>query len=317
MVKLIIQIPSYNEEKTLAQTVHDLPKMIVGVDIIEYLVIDDGSDDKTLEVAKQCKVHHLLPLKQNQGLAKAFIAGIQLAIEKGADIVVNTDADNQYCGEDIIKLVQPILHQKADIVIGERPIKDHKEFSFTKKFLQRVGSYLIRILSGVQVNDATSGFRAFSRETCKRLQLYTDFSHCAETLIQAGHLGLRVASVNIRVNQRTRESRLFRHIPQYLYYQGKTILLMFIMYRPGTFFFLAGSLVIFIAGLLGVRFLYLVYWMPTDNSRTYVPSLILLSIFCIFGFVLWVLAIIGELIKFNRIATEKLIYLQCYNNEKK
>lgn len=208
-LKLIIQIPCLNEEETLASTLRDLPGQIPGIDSLEVLVVDDGSTDRTAEVARENGVQHILSLGTDRGLAVAFQSGIAHALSLGADIVVNTDADNQYCGGDIAKLVQPILSGEADMVIGCRPIADHPEFSLPKKILQMLGSWTLRLISKTRARDAASGFRAFSRETCRRIFVHTRFSYCMETLIQAGNSGLRVASVDIRINPKTRDSRLF------------------------------------------------------------------------------------------------------------
>lgn len=314
-MKLIIQIPCYNEADTLPEVIRDLPRRIDGVDAIEYLVIDDGSSDGTARKARELGVHHVLSLGTNHGLAQAFIRGLRHAVEQGADVVVNTDGDNQYCGQDIGALVQPILQNRADMVIGCRPIVDHPEFTLVKKLMQLVGSWVLRKLSGLSVRDATSGFRAYSKATCLKLNLYTSFSHCTESLIQAGHLGLRVESVDIRVNARRRDSRLFRSMSQYLYRQGTTMAMMFILYRPGAFFFSIGSVFLGVALALGLRFLYLVYLAPVlplghaDAGRTYIPSLIFLSVCAFFGFLLWAMAVIGELIMFHRRVAEENLYL--------
>ncbi|MDD3283113.1 MAG: glycosyltransferase family 2 protein, partial [Candidatus Cloacimonetes bacterium] len=205
-MKLIIQIPCYNEENTIAQTVSELPKEISGISSIEYLVIDDGSTDKTIETARQAGVHHVISNGSNRGLGFTFMEGVRFCLAHGADIVVNTDGDNQYCGADIPLLVQPILSKAADIVVGCRPIKDHQEFSPFKKMMQSLGSFTLRMISKTSVRDAASGFRAFSRDTCMRLNVYSRFSYCMETLIQAGTSNLKVCSVDIRVNPKTRES---------------------------------------------------------------------------------------------------------------
>lgn len=310
-MKLIIQIPCYNESKTLPDTIKDLPKKIKGITSIEYLVIDDGSSDNTSEIAKKLGVHHILKLETNHGLAKTFIKGLHYAVQTcKADIIVNTDGDNQYCGQDIEKLVYPIIQNKADFVIGCRPILNHKEFSPLKKALQLFGSWVLRRLAKINVKDATSGFRAYSRETSLKINLYSNFSHCAESLIQAGQLSLRVCSVDIKVNPKTRASRLFKSIPHYLYMQGKTIFWMFILYRPGIFFFSTGSFCLFLAAILGFRFVYLLSFTHYIlNGRTYIPSLILLSIFSTMGISFYALAVISELIKFNRRIAETNLYL--------
>lgn len=310
-MKLFIQIPCYNEENTLPSTLADLPKAIAGIDTIETLVIDDGSRDKTVEVARQCGVTHVLSLQTNRGLAKAFSAGLDYALSHGADIVVNTDGDNQYVGQDIALLVQPILDNRADLVVGCRPIATHPEFGFIKKKLQQLGSWSLRYISKTDIQDAASGFRAFSRDTAMRLYVMSSFSYCMETLIQAGNSDLRVTSVPIRINKRTRSSRLFRNIPEYLYRSAATILSMFLLYRPGRFFFFIGTFVNSIALLLGIRFLYLVYL--TDalaQNRTYIPSLIFLTIVAMVGLFSYMLGILGEISKGQRKMLNEIIYRQ-------
>lgn len=310
-MKLIIQIPCLNEENTLPETVADLPRVIPGIDVIEFMVIDDGSTDKTVEIARQLGVEHVISLGSNRGLATAFRRGVEYALAQGADIVVNTDADNQYCGADIAKLVEPVLRNEADMVVGCRPIVDHPEFSPIKKVLQLLGSWTLRQISKTTVRDAASGFRAFSRETCQRIFIHSRFSYCMETLIQAGNSGLRVTSVDIRVNPKTRESRLFTSIPQYIKKSGLTMVVMFGLYRPGRFFgflaapFLVGAL------FLGIRFLYLIYWFDEHlPNRTYVPSLILLAVCTIVGALLLALGVISEMLKAQRRITEETLYQQ-------
>ena len=308
-MKLIIQIPCYNEESTLAGTVRDLPTRIDGIEQIEYLVIDDGSRDRTAEVAESLGVHHVVRLGSNRGLARAFSRGVEYAISQGADIVVNTDADNQYCGEDIALLVQPILENKADMVVGCRPIDTHPEFSATKKHLQRLGSWTLRQVSRTTVRDAASGFRAFSREACQRLFVYSEFSYCMETLIQAGTTGLRVGSVDVRVNPATRPSRLFRNVVEYITKSSMTILTMFMLYRPGRFFSVIGGTFFAVALTLGLRFIYLVYLSADpEPGRTYLPSLILTALAAIIGLLLFVMGALGELIKYQRRLQEEILY---------
>jgi glycosyltransferase involved in cell wall biosynthesis len=310
-MKLIVQVPCLNEAATIAQTIADIPRSVPGVDRVEVLVIDDGSTDSTADVARRAGADHVLRLGTNRGLARAFLRGLRFALEQGADVVVNTDADNQYCGADIPKLVQPVIDNRADMVIGSRPIQKHPEFSPVKKVLQLVGSWMLRRISGVSVPDAPSGFRAYSRDTCLRLNLYTSFSHCAETLIQAGQLGLRVVAVDIRVNPKTRDSRLFRSIPAYIYRQGSTIMAMFVLYRPGVFFFSLGSLFLSGALLIGLRFIYYTYVVrDLAHGRTHIPSLILLVVLSLLGTILWALAVIGELIRFNRYMSEENLFLK-------
>lgn len=305
---LIIQIPSFNEESTLPSAIGDLPHEIAGVDRIEYLVIDDGSSDRTAEVAKECGAHHVLRLGSNRGLATAFKLGVDRALELGADIVVNTDADNQYRGEDISKLVLPIVEGKADLVVGCRPIADHPEFSWAKKLLQRAGSWTLRRISRTTVRDAASGFRAFSRRTCQRIFIHTRFSYCMETLIQAGNSGLRVESVDIRVNPKTRDSRLFRSVFQYVVKSGGTMLAMFALYRPGRFFSLFASVLLLVALFLGLRYIVVVYVLATPG-RNMLQSLILLSISAFASFLLFALGAIGELLRANRKILEEVLYL--------
>ena len=308
-MKFIIQITCFNEEGTLEQTLSDLPSEIPGISSIEVLVIDDGSSDDTSDVAMKCGVEHVLRLGSNRGLAKAFSSGVQYALEKGADVVVNTDADNQYKGGDIEKLVAPIVHNEADMVVGCRPIIDHPEFSKAKKSLQLFGSWTLRKVSKTTVRDATSGFRAFTRDTCQRMFVHSKFSYTMETLIQAGVNGARVKSVDIGINSKTRESRLFKSLPEFVFKTGLTILTMFIYYRPGVFFSLIGSLFMSFALMIGGRFIYLVYIVEPVVGRTYVPSLILLSILILIALIFYSLAVLGVILRSQRRVSEETIFL--------
>jgi glycosyltransferase involved in cell wall biosynthesis len=300
-MKLIIQIPCFNEEETLPAVIHDLPREVSGFDEVEYLVIDDGSTDRTAQVARELGAHHVLQLGSNRGLATAFSRGIEYALAQGADIVVNTDGDNQYRAADIPALTAPILEGRADLVVGCRPIMAHPEFGWIKKILQALGSYTLRKISRTSVRDAASGFRAFSRETCQRLFVATSFSYCMETLIQAGNSGLRVISVDIGINPKTRDSRLFRSIAEYLYKSGSTMLSMFVLYRPGLFFTLIASAFFVIALMLGGRFLFLIYLTSEpDPTRSYLPSLIFMAICALTGGLFFGLAVVGELLKSMR-----------------
>lgn len=309
-MKLVIQIPSFNEEATLAQSIQELPRSIPGVDEIEILVVDDGSTDQTTVVARSAGAHHVLRLETNRGLARAFAMGVEHALALGADIVVNTDADNQYRGADIAKLVEPILQRRADLVVGCRPIDEHPEFSPLKKSLQKLGSWTLRAISKTTVRDAASGFRAFSREACQRLYIHSRFSYCMESLIQAGNSRLRVASVDVQVNPQTRPSRLFKSIPEYVWKSGSTMLAMFILYRPGRFFGLLGSVSLVGAFVLGLRYIYLIYVNPgIEPTKVYhIPSLVLAAILAMSGVLLIALGILGELIRSQRALTEETLY---------
>jgi len=306
-VILFIQVPCLNEEQTLPAVLADLPKEIPGIEAIEVLVIDDGSIDRTVAVAQELGVKHILKLGTNRGLAYAFMSGLNYCLEDGADIVVNTDGDNQYAGEDIVRLVEPVLADRADIVVGSRPILKHKEFSPAKKFFQVLGSMTLRLISKTRIRDAPSGFRAMSRKACTQLYVYSRFSYTMETLIQAGNSNLRVMSVDVRVNPKTRDSRLFSNNFEHIRRSGATIMNMFVLYRPGRFFSIIGSLFLLPALILGVRFLYLVFITPhPDPERTYIPSLILLAIFAFIGIFSFFLGIIGELIKQQRKLMEEV-----------
>jgi glycosyltransferase involved in cell wall biosynthesis len=307
-MKLIIQIPCLNEERTLSAVLKDLPRTLPGVDCIEYLVIDDGSTDRTVEVARENGAHHVLSLGSNRGLGRAFPAGIAKALQLGADIVVNTDADNQYDASGIPTLISPILANKADLVVGCRPIIDHPEFGFVKKLLQRLGSGVLRALSGTDIRDAASGFRAFSRVACLRIFVYSRFSYCMETLIQAGTSGLRVTGVDIGVNLSTRPSRLFKSIPEYVIKSGTTMLAMFILYRPGKFFAFLAAAPLIGSFFLGLRYLLNVYCYQVAE-RTYIPSLILTAILGMIGVLLLSLGVLAELLKSQRKLTEENLFL--------
>jgi glycosyltransferase involved in cell wall biosynthesis len=309
-MKLIIQIPCLNEERTLAATVADLPREVTGFDCVEFLVIDDGSTDRTAQLARELGVHHVLLLGSNRGLATAFKMGVEFAVTQGADVVVNTDGDNQYCAADIAALTRPIVKGEADLVVGCRPIIDHPEFGRIKKGLQMLGSSVLRAISKTTVRDAASGFRAFSREACQRIFIHTKFSYCMETLIQAGNSGLRVTSVDVRVNPKTRDSRLFKSIWQYINKSGGTMLSMFVLYRPGRFFSVLGCFFLAISMVLGLRFVYLVYLAPPEEGRSHLPSLILLALFGMTSVIVFTLGVLGEISKSQRRLAEECVYLQ-------
>ena len=306
-MKLIIQIPCLNEEATLPLVIRDLPRAIPGIDVIEFLVIDDGSTDRTAEIARTLGVHHVLTLGTRRGLARAYSMGLEYALSHGADIIVNTDGDNQYQGSDIPKLVQPILAGQADMVVGCRPILDHPEFSLVKKGLQLLGSWVLRSLSKTRVRDAASGFRAVSRHTAMQLFVHSSFSYCMETLIQAGEARLRVVSVDIGVNQSTRRSRLFDSIPEYLWKSGTTILLMYALFRPSSLFCALGGILLSAATLLVARFGYLIYFTNAlEEGRTHLPSLIAAAILLISGAGMLCMAVVAELLRKNRRLLENI-----------
>lgn len=306
MVKLIIQIPCYNEELTLSKTYADLPKAIEGIDCIETLIIDDGSTDKTIEVAQKLGITHIVKNTRNRGLAISFEKGIRSCLEKGADIIVNTDGDNQYCGADIAKLVQPILNGSADVVIGDRQIDKIKHFSGFKKMLQKMGSGLVRRLSKTEVKDTVSGFRAYSRETALMMNIVTDFSYTIENIIQMGNRKMKIVSVPINTNKKERESRLFKSIPHFISNQLVTIVRAYSTYRALRVFSTMGFLFM-LPGIIGfIRFLYYYF---NGQGEGHVQSLIFSTSFIIIGFLMLVLGIIADLISTNRKLIEKLTEL--------
>jgi glycosyltransferase involved in cell wall biosynthesis len=304
-MKLIIQIPCYNEETTLPQTVHDLPRALLGVDEIEYLVVDDGCTDCTVEVARELEVHHIVHLRRNRGLASAFLAGLEAAVQAGADVIVNTDADNQYWGEDIGRLIQPILEGQADIVVGDRGVAALEHFSPIKRLLQRWGSWVVERAAGISIPDATSGFRAFTREAALRLTVLSDYTYTLETLIQAGARQMAVVYVPIRTNPQTRQSRLIGSIPSFLVLSAVTILRFYIMYRPLRVFMTLGVTLIAGGAVLGLRFL---YFFLQGLGTGKVQSLILAAILTIVGFQVCLIGLIADLVRLNRKMLEETLY---------
>ena len=300
-MKLIIQIPCYNEEATLGVTLSELPRQLPGIDRVEWLIINDGSRDRTLEVAKACGVDYIVDLPTNQGLAKAFMAGIEACLRAGADIIVNTDADNQYCAGDIAKLIAPILEGRAEIAIGARPIQAVPHFSPIKKFLQKLGSFVVRLASKTDIPDAPSGFRAISREAALRLNVFNEYTYTLETIIQAGQRGLAITSVPIRVNSYLRPSRLVKSIPAYIQHSILTIVRIFMTYRPLRFFMMLGSVPFGLGFLLCCRWL-LLFWgiVGDDPAKPRVPSLILAAILILIGVQLWLFGLIADLMGVNR-----------------
>ncbi|HEX6273564.1 MAG TPA: glycosyltransferase family 2 protein [Polyangiaceae bacterium] len=304
-MKLFIQIPCHNEERSLPIALAALPKALPGVSSVETLVIDDGSSDRTAAVARELGVTHVVGFSRNQGLAKAFMLGIRSCLERGADIIVNTDADNQYDARDIPALIQPILDGRAEIVVGARPIATVEHFSPVKKLLQRIGSGVVARVSGTRVVDAPSGFRAFTREAASRLNVFSDYTYTLETIIQAGQKNMSIVSVPVRVNADLRPSRLVRSIFSYVRRSIVTILRILIIYRPVAFFLSMGMLLFFSGVALGVRFLYLRYWAEVGTGH--VQSLILAAVLMIFGFQTGLLAFIADLLSVNRRLLEELL----------
>ena len=304
-MKLIIQIPCYNEAETLEIALNDLPKHIEGVDSIEYLIINDGSKDNTVEVARRWGVHHIVHFKRNRGLAKGFMGGLDACLRNGADIIVNTDADNQYCGDDIETLVRPILEGKADIVIGERPIDQTEHFSPLKKKLQHLGSWVVRKASKSDIPDAPSGFRAYSREAAMRLNVTNEYTYTLETIVQAGRERIPMMSVPIRTNGELRPSRLFNSMFGYVKKSILTIIRAFAMYKPMRFFTIAG-LVPFGAGfLLGIRFL---VFMLMGDPNGHIQSLILASTLMMLGFMTFIVGYLADIVAANRKILEDVQY---------
>lgn len=296
MTKLVIQIPCYNEEETILTTLNDLPKSVKGIDEIEVLVINDGSTDKSSQIAKEWGAS-VLEIKPNKGLANAFRSGLQEALRLGADIVVNTDADNQYCANGIETLVSPIISGDADIVIGARNILAIKEFSPLKKCLQKIGSAVLRLLSSTPVEDAPSGFRAFSREAALKLNIFDNYTYTMETLIQAGAKGLKIKSIPCEVNPKLRNSRLFKNIFEYIFRSMKTTIRMFIVYRPFRFFITFASLLALAGLIVAGRF---IYYYLNGSGNGHIQSLILAAILLITAVQLGIIAIIGDLMSINR-----------------
>lgn len=304
-MKLIIQIPCLNEAETLEIALNDLPKHIDGIDEIEYLIINDGSVDNTVEVAKKWGVHYVVNFKRNKGLAKGFMAGIDACLRNGADIIVNTDADNQYCGKDIEKLVRPILEKKADIVIGERPIDQTEHFSPLKKKLQHFGSYVVRKASKTEIPDAPSGFRAFSREAALHLNVMNSYTYTLETIVQAGRSNMAITSVPIRTNGELRKSRLFHSMFGYVKRSMITIIRAYMMYRPLTFFSVLGLIPFMLGVVIGFRFLIFFFM---GNGGGHIQSLIFASTLMMLGFMTFVVGLQADVIANNRKLLEDIQY---------
>lgn len=303
-MKLIVQIPCHNEEKTLSSVINSIPKKIDGIDIIETMIIDDGSTDKTSDVAKKLGVNHILVNNVNKGLAYSFHRGMNECVKLNADIIVNTDGDNQYCSKDISLLVKPIINDNVDIVIGDRGGMKNEHFSFFKRILQVFGSKVISKITKVNVNDAVSGFRAISREAAKSINIVSEFSYTIEMLVQASSKKLKVTSVPIRTNTKTRESRLFKNIPQFLFFSVTTLLRMYTMYKPLKVYTTLGLLSI-VVGLIPVfRFLYFYF---TSTGEGHIQSLILGTTLLNLGVFTLLIGLLADLVSFNRKLIEKLM----------
>ncbi len=304
-MKLIIQIPCYNEAKTLEIALNALPRQIEGIDAIEYLIINDGSDDDTVEVARRWGVNYVVNFRKNRGLAKGFMAGLDACLRNGADIIVNTDADNQYEGADIEKLVRPILEKKTDIVIGERPIDEIEDFSPLKKKLQHFGSWVVRKASRSDIPDAPSGFRAYSREAAMRLNVTNEYTYTLETIVQAGRTKIAMDSVPVRTNKETRPSKLMKSMTGYIKKSILTIGHVFMLYKPLQFFAAIGSVIFFAGVAVGVRFLY--YYFHGAGGG-HIQSLILAAILLLLGFQTVIVGLLADVIASNRKILEDVQY---------
>lgn len=304
-MKLIIQIPCYNEAPTLAETIEVLPRELPGIDAIEYLVIDDGSRDGTADVARRAGVHHVVRHVGNQGLAAAYRTGLDACLKLGADIIVNTDADNQYVADDIGKLVEPIVAGRASLVVGDRGVGTLAHFRWYKRLLQRLGSWVISRLSGLSTPDATSGFRAMTRETALRTLVLSTYSYTLETLIQHGSRRAAVEFVPIRVNPNTRPSRLMKGIPQYIRSSGAAIVRAYVTYRALRVFSLIGITLILIGLIPGIRFI----WLFTHGQRTgHIQSLVLMAILEIVGFQTLLIGLLADMMSANRKIMEEALF---------
>lgn len=296
-MKLIIQIPCFNEAETLSIALAALPRSVAGFDEVEWLIIDDGSTDDTVKVAKENGVDHIIRHSQNQGLARAFMTGLDNCLRLGADVIVNTDADNQYHADDIPKLTQPILEHSAELVIGERPIQTIKHFSLIKKLLQKLGSWVVRIASNTNVPDAPSGFRAMSRTVAQQLMVFNNYTYTLETIIQAGQKNMAIKSVPIRVNEDLRPSRLVKSIPSYIKRSIITILRIFIIYRPFRFLATIGAIIFSAGFIIGLRFLFNYL---AGEGEGHIQSLILAGLLLGIGFQTFLIAIVADLLAANR-----------------
>ncbi|MDP8260075.1 MAG: glycosyltransferase family 2 protein [Candidatus Gygaella obscura] len=304
-IKLIVQIPCLNEEKTLPITLNTISRCIDGVAKVEVLVVDDGSKDKTKEIADKLGVDHIERLSKTHGLANAFKVGLNSCLKNGADIIVNMDADNQYRGEDIPRLIKPILEGRADIVIGNRRINRIRSFSLFKKILQYFGSWVVRHLSGTRIQDVTTGFRAYSREAALRINVLSDYTYTLETIIQAGKESVVIENIEVDTNKSLRKSRLFKNIFEYLLKSVITIIRVYSMFNPLKVFFTIGAITFSFGVFIGVRFLYFYF---TGGGSGHIQSLILVAIFLIFGFQIILIGLLADLIASNRKLIEDVLY---------
>ena len=303
MKKLIIQIPCYNEEETLGHTLEQLPRAVPGFSVVEWLVIDDGCTDATVDVARSHKVDHIVSLPHNQGLAVAFMAGVEASLKAGADVIVNTDGDNQYDARAIPALVKPIVDGEAQIVVGARPIMQIREFSLLKKLLQRIGSAVVRMVSGTKISDATSGFRAIHRDAALRLCVFNKYTYTLETIIQAGKNNIPITSVEIRSNPATRPSRLIKSLASYIQRSIGTILRIFVLYRPLRFFVALGTLFLLPGVMIGLRFVFKFMAGQGDGN---VQSLILAAILIVSAMIIYGAGILADLVAANRMLLEEV-----------
>jgi glycosyltransferase involved in cell wall biosynthesis len=301
----VIQIPCYNEEKSLPVTLKAIPRRFRGVSRVEILVVDDGSSDRTVEAARKHGADHVVRLTNHKGLAEAFSAGLDASLGLGADIVVNTDADNQYCADDIQKLIDPILSGEADMVVGERDIGSMPHFSTVKKGLQRMGSWMVRKLSGTRIPDTTSGFRAMSREAALRIHVISRFSYTLETIIQAGKKNIALASVPIRTNAQLRPSRLFSNMGSYIKRSTATLIRIYAMYEPLKIFFTIGASLFGLGLLISARFLYYFF---TQRGTGHIQSLILAAVLMIVGFQVVMIGLLSDLLAANRSLLEDVLH---------
>ncbi|CAA6819896.1 MAG: Glycosyltransferase (EC [uncultured Sulfurovum sp.] len=302
-MKLIIQIPCYNEAGTLAIALGALPREVEGFDKVEWLIINDGSTDDTVKVAKECGVDYIVDFKYNQGLAKGFMAGLNECLKQGADVIVNTDADNQYEADDIPKLTAPILANEAEYVVGERPISQTEHFSPTKKFLQKLGSWVVRKASNTNIPDAPSGFRAMSKECAEQLNVYNNYTYTLETIIQAGQKNMAITSVPIRTNEDLRPSRLFSSIPNYIKKSVVTIVRIFVVYKPFSFFMSIAAVLFGLGFLLGLRYLYFIL---SGDGDGHTQSVILAGVLMGMGVQAALIAFVADLLAVNRQLLEKI-----------